>query len=139
MALAVAWAHHRPELTADFQQHYGINVWDFGLDGEETTDDVIRASYLLVQLPPKARLACLEDPDNAWDEQTRLLWLIEYEMRILIRSLSGKGKNPEPIKTPSENKKNSDALASAERAREEVDAALADLLPWAKQQEGGDA
>lgn len=121
---------HPDELVADFQEHYALDAYSLGLDGEETTQDIKRASQLLAQLPPRARLVVLEERDNAWSNEAHFLRIIEYDLRAILYALgSGKGEEPQPLPMPSEVESRERSIADAERACDEVLDILKDILP----------
>lgn len=113
---------------ADFQETYQLNAYDFDLDGEGY--QVERAAALIAQLPPSSRLALIQDPDRAWDEQARLLWQIEYDLRCISWSLGrGKGKKPKPLKTPGETQRQDEHIKASLAAKAKVDEILAQVIP----------
>lgn len=108
------------ELRADLQQYYGLN-----LDGMGVAYSHSHAASLVSQLPVGSRLSRVADPDAAWSDETHLLALIEYDLRVLIWQNSKDaqhGRNrPKPIKTPSER-------AADERRADGFDKALVDRV-----------
>lgn len=85
---------------ADFQQYYHLNLWEFGLDGDETTKDVLRAAILAYQLPHDSRVWTAIAPSRAHDESRQLLRRIEYNQRAFAWAQADKtkrGPEPEPM------------------------------------------
>lgn len=104
MALGSALATHRGELRADFQRYYGLRLDELPAMGS------IAAAELAENLPPESALRRAVSPSLQWGEEGYLLSLIEYELRLLMWSMSDpkrRGSRPEPIETP----------AAAERRR----------------------
>lgn len=67
-----------------------------------------------------------------------MLWSAEYSLRCLVwQKGGGKGRRPRPMATPAERARRDRALATAEEARTEVDAALAAVM-GARGSEGDD-
>lgn len=110
---------------ADFQSEYHLNLYDMGLDGAETTQDVLRAAVLCSQLPPGCRVSRAENPDAAWGVESQLLRAIEYDVSYVLYAMSKKGaKKPSPLPLPSERKDTNLDEETVERSRAEVDAVL---------------
>ena len=97
----------------------------FGLDGDETTQPILRLAALVSQLPLDSRIARAEHPELEWQTSDYLLRQIEFQLRVLLWSLgSGKGQKPTPLPSPNEI---ADGKASEEKAEEQkkaVDALL---------------
>lgn len=120
---------------ADFQEHYGLNLWEMGLDGDEDSPEVHRAAALLSQLPPKARVVIAEDPDASWSADTQFLRLIDYDLRAIIHQLAaGKGSKPKPVDLPSVQADLARVADGAAAAQAQVDEALRDILPWTREE-----
>jgi hypothetical protein len=116
--------------VADFQGEYGLNLYDMGLDGAETTPDVLRAAVLCAQLPPTCRVARAETPDAAWGVESQLLRVLEYDLQCVLYALSKRGaKKPEPLPLPSERAAREIDEGVVERSKAEVDAVLGMLDP----------
>ncbi len=127
MALAVAWAESKDEVSADFQQFYGLNLWSFGLDGDQLTERVHYAAALCAQLPETSRLARKQDASNEWGVEAHFLRLLEYELRLLLWGLSDekkRGEKPSAVLTPSERAQKQDLVAKAEAIESAVAAAF---------------
>lgn len=78
------------------------------------------AASLCVQLPDTARLHRAQNPDAAWDEQTRILAHIEYALRMLLWSKTkdaqyGRNK-PKPLPTPKERAGRRERIEGADKA-----------------------
>lgn len=125
-------ARHPDELLADFQQFYQMNLNDFrdALDGDETTDEVLRLAALCAQLPRGSRTMRAASPALEWTDEAYLLARVEHAVRHLAWMLSedgAKGANrPRPLPTP--------AQVSADTARaESTDFQLIDsVLPYGR-------
>ena len=109
-----AWIDARAELVADFMQYYGVAL---PLDDEG-----------MEQLPKESRTARCDCPDLIWSDAERLLWSIEYSLRILTwqKSKDGsKGRNrPRPLQTPMERHRNRQAADAAIAHKAEIDKVL---------------
>lgn len=117
--LAFAYQSHQDELLADFQQFYHLNIWDFGLDGDETTPDVLRAAILAYQLPKDSRTWTAIVPALAHDESRQILRRIEYNQRAYAWAQADKkkrGPEPEPMTLSGE-----DELKEEQARREKKD------------------
>ena len=108
------------EMRADFQQYYGLNLDDMGSEYS-----YIHAATLLTQLPKTSRIASKRNPDNEWDEQTRILAHLEYDVRRLAWSMTKDAQHrrnePKPLPSPSERQ-------AARRRIEGSDKALVDKV-----------
>ena len=121
----MAWGKYHDELVADFQSEYGLNLYDMGLDGAETTRDVLRAAVLCAQLPPGCRVARAENPDASWGVESQLLRVLEYDVSCVLYALSKKGaKKPEPLPLPSERDEHELDTETVERSMAAVDRVL---------------
>lgn len=115
---------HKDELIADFQQYYGLNIFDFvdDLNGDETTDSINRLSILCGQLPRDSRLMTAISPALAWSDETYMLARVDYMLRVIAWMFSedgSKGINqPQPIATPAEI---ANATAIAERTEDDFE------------------
>lgn len=133
--LAEVWFNRRDEATADFQQYYGLNLWDMGLDGDDTTQDVLRAAVLVSQLPDQARVVVFDHEDAAWSVEAQLLRLIDFTTRSIVYALSdGKGEKPAPIELPSERAARDEMIDESIRAQDEIDEILSSIFPKASDQ-----
>lgn len=132
MNLAEVWEHKRDQATADFQQYYGLNLWQMGLDGNEADEfsEAYRAAVLLAQLPPQSRLVCEEYPDATWSIEAQLQRLIEFDLRAILYALGdGKCEKPRPIELPSEQKATDKMIDESLKNKEEIDAILSGIFP----------
>lgn len=132
MNLAEVWEHKRDQATADFQQYYGLNLWQMGLDGHEDGEmsEVYRAAVLLAQLPPQSRLVCEEYPDATWSIEAQLQRLIEFDLRSILYALGdGKCKKPKPIELPSEQKATDEMIDESLENKAEIDEILSSIFP----------
>ena len=114
--LAECFTNHPDELLADFQQYYGIDLWALGLDGNDTTREVVRAAILAAQLPEDSRTV-RAIAGTTWSTSDYLLRNIEHAARIILWRDSDpkkRGEFPEPIPAPNETRK---AETDAERAK----------------------
>lgn len=104
MLLVLEVDENADELRADFQQYYGLNIDDMGLRGFSYA----HAATLLAQLPKTSRVAIKRNPDNAWDEQARILVHLEYDLRRLMWSMTKDAQyrrnEPKPLPSPSERR-----------------------------------
>lgn len=100
------------------------------LDGEETTDEVLRLAALCAQLPRESRLMRALSPALEWSDEAYKLAELDYHVRHLIWMLSedgAKGVNrPSLPVTP--------ATVSSDTAQlEATDFALIDsVLPYSR-------
>lgn len=121
--LALAWQHHHDELYADFQQYYRLDLWSFGLDGDETTQDVLRAAILTYQLPRDSRMWAAILPVGVHDESRQLLRRIEYNQRALAWARADKkkrGPEPDPVYLSGEEAVMDEKLRRDRETQEEV-------------------
>ncbi len=87
---------HRGQLTADFQQFYGLDLERL-LDGGEYA----RCATLAANLPAGARVVSDADPRTAWTATDYILALICDNLTFLRYELgNGKGKKPRPLTRP---------------------------------------
>lgn len=54
-------------------------------------------------LPAESRTARMQEASLRWDAGEYLLWQIEYELRLLLWSLTNTKENPQPKPKPIEN------------------------------------
>lgn len=109
-----------------------------GLDGDVPAPEASRLACLMAQLPAGSRVRRSADPDSAWDEATRMLWHIEYDLRCVLWTVGGgKGRRPRPLPTPGERRRNDRAIEASLASKGAVDAALAEVIGAAAQTEGG--
>lgn len=118
----------RGEVVADFRQTYGIDLpLGGGFDGA-TDEDLCRWQVLYSQLPARSRVSVRLEPDNLWDDKTRLLDMIEHELRCFHYGFTEDAKKrvnaPQRIMSPGELARNERRRDSALAAREEIAAAL---------------
>lgn len=118
----------RGEVVADFRQTYGIDLpLGGGFDGA-TDEDLRRWQVLYSQLPARSRVSVRLEPDNLWDDKTRLLDMIEHELRCFHYGFTEDAKKrvnaPQRILSPGERARNERRRDSALAAREEMAAAL---------------
>lgn len=99
---------------------------EFDLDSQEDAEEL---AALVGQLPTTARLYRAVDPAYSWDDTTTLIWMCEYELRVLIwqRTKDGAhGQNkPEPLPAPGKDKKLNEADVLGAKAQ--VDAVLKNI------------
>lgn len=127
MALAAAWVNSKEEITADFQQYYGLNLWSYGLDGDQLTEQIRYAAVLCSQLPETSRLARKQNAGNEWGVEAHFLRLLEYELRLLLWGLSDekkRGDKPSAVLSPSEQARKQDLVEKAEAIESAVAAAF---------------
>lgn len=111
--LGTALANHKGALRADFQRFYHIDIDTFGERG------AIRAAELTQYLPPESALMRAYNPQLEWSTTDYLLWLIEYDLRVLTWSMGGgkRANKPKPLDTPQAKKKAARPVTKAEMAR----------------------
>lgn len=114
----------RGEVVADFRQTYGIDLpLGGGFDGA-TDEDLYRWQVLYSQLPARSRVSVRLEPDNLWDDKTRLLDMIEHELRCFHYGFTEDAKKrvnaPQRILSPGERARNERRRDSALAAREEI-------------------
>lgn len=123
---------------ADFMETYGLWLWDLGVDGDETTTEVMRAAALAWQLPHDSRAWTAIDPLGSNDVQTMLLRQLEHDLRMWMWAHTKDAKTnqnqPDPIPLPGEAERMEARVEEAERMAVSVAAQLG-LLGT----EGGDA
>jgi hypothetical protein len=86
-------------------------------------------ALLYSQLPQNSRTVKKKQPANEWDNTDYLLWLIEYDLRILHWSLidekARRGhQQPRPLPTPQEHAHNEEKKINAQRDKAEIDKLL---------------
>lgn len=118
----------RGEVVADFRETYGIDLpLAGGFDGA-TDEDLCRWQVLYSQLPARSRVSVRLEPDNLWDDKTRLLDMIEHELRCFHYGFTEDAKKrvnaPQRLMSPGERARNERRRDSALAAREEIAAAL---------------
>lgn len=122
-----AWIDARAELVADFMQYYGVAL-PLDDEGMDAIADGTMYGILWEQLPKESRTARRDCPDLIWGDAERLLWSIEYSLRILTwqKSKDGsKGRNrPRPLQTPMERHRNRQAADAAIAHKAEIDKVL---------------
>lgn len=79
-----------------------MNIFELSLDFAPNDEQAERAYALISGLPKQSRVVQKEYPEAAWGDLEHLLRLIEYDIRAV--NWSGKGKKPEPIELPYEDK-----------------------------------
>lgn len=112
------------ELLADFQQFYHLDLSWLILGTGGDACQIWRVATLLSQLPEGARLRVAENPDAAWDDQTHILRLIEYELRSWVVAHAKDAPEQEPIALPHEALRREELTKQAEQDMEEVARAL---------------
>ena len=87
----LAWAMDDAwfELVADFQQWYGIDIFELDLHTEELTRDVERAAILAAQLPGASRTRRKANPLNSVDVKEQLLRRIDTDLQAIACGLGG--------------------------------------------------
>ena len=113
--LALGLAKYHDELYADFQQYYGIDLWQ--MDTVNDGYDVRRAAILAAQLPIDARVHVAIDPRASVTLTDVLLRQIELNQRSFAYSFSKDAKNgsnaPESIELPGESEAREKAAQKA--------------------------
>ena len=114
----------RGEVVADFRQTYGIDLpLGGGVDGA-TDEDLCRWQVLYSQLPARSRVSVRLEPDNLWDDKTRLLDMIEHELRCFHYGFTEDAKKrvnaPQRIMSPGERARNERRRDSALAAKDEI-------------------
>lgn len=114
----------RGEVVADFRQTYGIDLpLGGGFDGA-TDEDLCRWQVLYSQLPARSRVSVRLEPDNLWDDKTRLLDMIEHELRCFHYGFTEDAKKrvnaPQRILSPGERARNERHRDSALAAKYEI-------------------
>lgn len=114
----------RGEVVADFRQTYGIDLpLGGGFDGA-TDEDLCRWQVLYSQLPARSRVSVRLEPDNLWDDKTRLLDMIEHELRCFHYGFTEDAKKrvnaPQRILSPGERARNERRRDSALAAKCEI-------------------
>ena len=118
----------RGEVVADFRETYGIDLpLGGGFDGA-TEEDLCRWQVLYSQLPARSRVSVRLEPDNLWDDKTRLLDMIEYELRCFHYGFTEDARKrvnaPQRIMSPGERARNERRRASALAAKDEISSAF---------------
>ena len=122
MKLARFWGSNRSALVADFQQFYNMNLLEFAgdLDGEETTDSVLRLAILAANLPDDSRVTRETIPAMRWSDEAYLLAsLVDLvnAFRYMFSEDSTKGVNaPEPLPRPAQVAENMARIAATDKA-----------------------
>ena len=114
----------RGEVVADFRETYGIDLpLGGGFDGA-TEEDLCRWQVLYSQLPARSRVSVRLEPDNLWDDKTRLLDMIEHELRCFHYGFTEDARKrvnaPQRIMSPGERARNERRRASALAAKDEI-------------------
>lgn len=127
------------ELMADFMETYGLWLWDLGVDGEETTEGVMRAAALAWQLPRDGRAWREIDPLGVNDMQTLILRQIEHDLRLWMwahtKDAQNNSNQPEPMLLPGEAEL---AEAKAEEAQRMAASVASQLGLFGAGTEGGE-
>lgn len=117
----------RDELVADFKQYYNIDL-PLCEEGLDAVEDGMRLGILWSQLPASSRVARADLPDLAWGDSERLLWSIEYTLRVIAWQRTEDGakgrRKPKPLQTPAERSANIRNAEEAIADRAEVDRIL---------------
>lgn len=118
----------RGEVVADFRQTYGIDLpLGGGFDGA-TDEDLCRWQVLYSQLPARSRVSVRLEPDNLWDDKTRLLDMIEHELRCFHYGFTEDARKrvnaPQRIMSPGERARNERRRDSALAAKSEIASAF---------------
>lgn len=118
----------RGEVVADFRETYGIDLpIGGGFDGA-TDEDLCRWQVLYSQLPARSRVSVRLEPDNLWDDKTRLLDMIEHELRCFHYGFTEDARKrinaPQRIMSPGERARNERRRASALAAKDEISSAF---------------
>lgn len=118
----------RGEVVADFRETYGIDLpLGGGFDGA-TEEDLCRWQVLYSQLPARSRVSVRLEPDNLWDDKTRLLDMIEHELRCFHYGFTEDARKrvnaPQRIMSPGERARNERRRASALAAKDEISSAF---------------
>lgn len=79
--LALALARHHDELLADFQQTYGMDVWDDLEEMAASDDPPLRLAALAYQLPAASRTRAALNPAASHSTEATLLRQIELNQR----------------------------------------------------------
>lgn len=118
----------RGEVVADFRETYGIDLpLGGGFDGA-TEEDLCRWQVLYSQLPARSRVSVRLEPDNLWDDKTRLLDMIEHELRCFHYGFTEDARKrvnaPQRIMSPGERARNERRRDSALAAKSEIASAF---------------
>ena len=107
------------ELLADFQQFYGLNIWNYNLMADETTSEVLYVAALAYQLPREGRCWAAIDRAGSHSEEAELLRQMEHNQRIWHWANTKEAKNkdtaPQPMQLPGEEEAHERAVEHAER------------------------
>lgn len=118
----------RGEVVADFREVYGIDLPLLGGFDGATDEDLFRWQVLFSQLPARSRVSVRLEPDNLWDDKTRLLSMIEHELRCFHYGFTEDAKKrvnaPRRIMSPGERARNERRRDSALAARDEISSAF---------------
>lgn len=110
---------------ADFRQYYTL---DLPIEDTDDIKDFKRCAMLWQALPKQSRTAQRLDPNNLWDDATRLLHSIEYMTRVLAwmnTKAAQRGRNaPKPLQTPAERVINQRRANAAKEHKQEIADAL---------------
>jgi hypothetical protein len=110
--LARAEVENPAQLRADLQQFYSLNLDDMG--GSYSYE---HAAALVANLPRSSRMASIFNAACEWDDSEYLLFLIEYNLRVISWQLGGcNGSQPRPISTPAEMAERKRKVADSDRA-----------------------
>lgn len=126
MALVSVLNQWPDELEADFHQFFGLDIYELGVAGTETTPGVLKVSRLLRQLPDGSRVRAKLSPDEVFDTKEHLLRMIEFDLRSMFWALCGKkgSRPPKPIPLPSDAVKAAQEKAHMASSKAFVDAQL---------------
>lgn len=117
-------AAHPDELLADFQETYGLNVWNLCQGCEPKQAEAERLGALAWQLPRTSRLWRSIDPSGGYDSATMLLRQLEYDVRSFHWAFTEEGKSkvnePEPLMLPGEEEAHKRAAEEADNMALEV-------------------
>ena len=104
---------HRGQLTADFQQFYGLDL-ERMLDAGEYA----RCATLAANLPAESRIVHDADPRTVWGVDAYILATICDHLAYLRYELSDKkGKKPKPTQRPQARRKPALENVSRERVK----------------------
>lgn len=116
--LVVCLSEYEDKLRADFQQFYSLNIDDLG-----SSLSVLHAAALCAELPSNSRIIKAINPKAAWDEEKRLLALIEYwvHLNVWAKSKDAKSKRNKPkIIEPKGKEKQKDIAAVSSEKLDEI-------------------
>lgn len=99
--LALALIAHHDELLADFQQVYGMDVWDALDEALESDEPPLRLAALAYQLPPDSRVRSALHPAGSNSPELMMLRQMELNQRMWAWGHTKDGERgenePEPI------------------------------------------